>query len=251
MSKNSEFKDYFSTQALEYSKYRPKYPAELFNYISGLCAEHKLAWDAACGNGQASVGLAEHFDKVIATDASKSQLEHAIQNPKVSYQQSTAESSGLESGAFDLVTVATAIHWIDTVKFYPEVIRVLKPGGIIAIWNYGHSVIEPEIDKILEHFNRDIIKGMWPKETKKSWDFESTVDFPFTKFNTPQFYLEINWTYSEFLNYINTWSAVQTYIRDTNINPVSFIKQDLAKKWGNLNEPRKIKWELKMKAGRG
>ncbi|HJY64333.1 MAG TPA: class I SAM-dependent methyltransferase, partial [Ignavibacteria bacterium] len=122
-----KFRDYFSKQAEEYSKYRPKYPDELFKYLSSLTKEHDLAWDCACGNGQASIGLAGYYKKVIATDASPAQINFAIQHPIVTYLTAQAENSGLESNSADIITAATAIHWIDTEKFYPEANRILKP----------------------------------------------------------------------------------------------------------------------------
>ena len=94
-----------------------------------------MAWDCATGNGQAAISLAQYFNKVIATDGSKQQLENAMQHPKVQYKIALAEESGIESNSIDLVTVAAAVHWLNFEKFYAEVNRVLKPTGIIAIWS--------------------------------------------------------------------------------------------------------------------
>ena len=113
------FKDYFSLQSKEYSLYRPKYPPSLFEYLSSLVNEHEVAWDCATGNGQAAIGLLPFFKSVIATDASPKQLEHAIINPVITYKTALAEESGLESHSVDLLTVATAIHWLDT-GFIPK-----------------------------------------------------------------------------------------------------------------------------------
>ncbi len=47
-----------------------------------------------------------------------------------------------ENGSVDLVTVSEAIHWfipLGIEKFYHEVDRVLKPGGCLAIYEYGHA----------------------------------------------------------------------------------------------------------------
>ena len=71
----TKFKDHFSGHAVEYAKFRPHYPDELFEYLALISPRHELAWDCATGNGQAAVGLARHFDSVIATDASAQQLQ--------------------------------------------------------------------------------------------------------------------------------------------------------------------------------
>lgn len=135
------FKDHFSVQAEHYSKFRPKYPDELFKYLGSLVDNNDTAWDSATGNGQAATGLAPYFGKIIATDASESQILHAEPHPKIEYRVAPAENSGLESASADLITVATAIHWLDTDKFYSEVKRVLRKNGVIAVWLYAENSV--------------------------------------------------------------------------------------------------------------
>ena len=68
------FKDHFSTQAADYAKYRPHYPPALFEYLASIAPAKKVAWDCGTGNGQAALGLALHFEMVIATDPSEKQI---------------------------------------------------------------------------------------------------------------------------------------------------------------------------------
>jgi SAM-dependent methyltransferase len=242
------FKDHFSKQALEYSKYRPKYPAALFEYLSSLTKEHNLAWDCACGNGQASVSIAEYYDHVIATDASTAQIQNAILHPKIEYKVAHAENSGLEPHSADLVTVAAAIHWLDTGKFYPEVRRVLKPKGVVAVWSYTHSNVNEEIDKFIRHFSLVKLKEYWPPEIDKVFNFEEAIDFPFQRIKNPDFPLEIDWHADDYLNYLFTWSGVQNYIKAKNSNPLIKIEGELKKMWGNGK--KKVTWNLSIKIGR-
>jgi ubiquinone/menaquinone biosynthesis C-methylase UbiE len=72
--------------------------------------------------------------QVIATDASEAQLQHAKQAPNVRYFPSDAHTIDLPNGSADLVTVASALHWLDHPRFYREVRRVLKPHGCFAAW---------------------------------------------------------------------------------------------------------------------
>ncbi|HYG65995.1 MAG TPA: SAM-dependent methyltransferase, partial [Thermoanaerobaculia bacterium] len=62
------FKDHFSGHAADYASFRPGYPAVLFERVAALPRHRRLAWDCGTGSGQAAVGLAEHFERVIATD---------------------------------------------------------------------------------------------------------------------------------------------------------------------------------------
>lgn len=244
-----KFKDYFSSQAKEYSASRPRYPQELFEYLSSLNAKHDLAWDSACGNGQAAVQLAKFYKQVIATDASKAQIDNAIMHPAVKYYAATAEKSGLEDSSADIITAATAIHFFDHNKFYSEVNRILKPGGIIAVWNYAHSNISPEIDKVVYSFAADTLKNYWPEETLASWDFEKNIPFPFKRIKTPEFNSSVNWSLIDLLNYAFTWSAVQNFIKENGGNPTEILYDRLKTIWGKEDIARKIAWKLNMKIG--
>ena len=112
------FKDHFSRQAADYAKFRPGYPQELFDYLGSIAPSRQLAWDCGTGNGQAAVGLASVFDRVIATDASEKQISKAQLHERVEYRVAPAENSGIESGTIDLIMVAQALHWFDLPRFY-------------------------------------------------------------------------------------------------------------------------------------
>jgi trans-aconitate methyltransferase len=77
------FADYFSQQAAEYARYRPLYPAALFDFIASIAPRHDRAWDVGTGSGQAALSLARRFKEVIATDPSANQLAHALPQPRV------------------------------------------------------------------------------------------------------------------------------------------------------------------------
>jgi ubiquinone/menaquinone biosynthesis C-methylase UbiE len=243
-----KFKDLFSKQAEQYAKYRPQYPAELYKFLSSLVASHERAWDCATGNGQAAVHLAEYFDEVIATDASAEQIKHAMPHPKVHYYTAPAENSGVENNSCDLITVATAIHWLDLDAFYKEVKRVAKQNAVIAAWVYSGHMIEPGIDKFLEEFfNRDVAPH-WDPGIQKAIDFEEAIYFPFERIQTPQFNIEYSWTAGNFLNYLLTWSSIQTAMKASGKNIIENIEADLKQLWGE--DKRKITWKLSIKTGR-
>ena len=125
----SEFEDHFSSQTIDYATYRPHYPPELYAYLASLVSQHRLAWDVATGNGQAALGLAEHFERVVATDASSEQIAHAFAHERVDYRVQPAEEPDLEAHSVDLVTVATGVHWFDFDRFYAAVRRAAAPNG--------------------------------------------------------------------------------------------------------------------------
>src|SRR5262245_45200817 len=99
---NQSFHDHFSSVANRYADFRPHYPAELFDYLANLAPRNSLVWDCACGNGQAALDLARHFERVIATDASREQIASATPQARVEFRVASAEQSGLETGSVGL-----------------------------------------------------------------------------------------------------------------------------------------------------
>jgi SAM-dependent methyltransferase len=244
------FKDYFSAHAAEYAKYRPGYPAELFEYLNSIASGHELAWDCAAGNGQAAMGLVPYFNKITASDASAKQIENAVTHPKIKFTVASAENSGLESSSADMITVATAIHWFNLDMFFKEAARVLKPGGVLAAWNYAQANVNEEVDKLLDKYLYEILDDYQSPEFRRGLKMETSIELPFKKIDVPQFENRIGWNLHDYVNFIMTWSPTQAYIQRNDANPLDLIKDELKKAWGDENEKKLIRWRLKFKAGR-
>src|SRR4051812_38073805 len=151
------FKDHFSGHADRYRDARPTYPPALFAWLARQAPDTELTWDAGCGNGQATVALAEHFQRVIGTDPSANQIAAAQPRTNVEYRIEAAEQPSLQEASASLVTVAQALHWFDHARFYPAVKRVLKPGGVFAAWTYADcSTGEAAIDRAKDHLYVDL-----------------------------------------------------------------------------------------------
>ena len=105
----------FGRQAASYAKYRPDYPAKLYQTIFTHCKleNRALAVDVATGSGQAAKDLSAYFKAVVALDQDPEQLKHAQQIHNVKFQLGTAEQTGLSSDCADLVAVAAGLHWYD------------------------------------------------------------------------------------------------------------------------------------------
>src|SRR5260370_16793815 len=111
------FKDHFSAQAAAYAKFRPGYPQKLFDYLRSIAPSRQLAWDCGTGNGQAAVGLASVFGRVIATDASEKQIANAQSHKIVEYRVAPAETTAIESETLNLALVPHTLTWFDLVRF--------------------------------------------------------------------------------------------------------------------------------------
>ena len=242
------FKDHFSGHAAAYASYRPGYPAELFDFIASLPRRRGLVWDCGTGNGQAAVGLAEQFEKVIATDPSAQQLGQAAPHPRVEYRVAPAEDSGLPDRSVDLVTVAQAFHWFDFERFFAEVRRVLAPGGAVALWTYNLARVSPEVDEQTDRLAYRIAVASWPPERKWVDEEYRTIPFPFPEVAAPPMRHQESWDLERFLLYVRTWSACQRYQKETGKDPVAEIRAQLEKAWGPPERERTITWPIFIRA---
>lgn len=241
------FKDLFSTQAQDYSKYRPHYPKGLFQYLATLTPERNLAWDVGCGNGQASTALAEHFYKVIATDPSEKQISEATQHPKVEYRVGTAEHSGLEDYSANLVTVAQAFHWFQQEPFFKEVRRVTEPGGALAIWCYELSSVDEDVDAVMMRLYRDILGAFWDPERRKVEEGYRHEKIPFNEIQPPPFDMELSWDLHEFMGYLGTWSALAKYKKQHGKDPREIVADEMREAWGDPHEKKPVAWPLSLR----
>lgn len=223
-----------------------------------LVQYRNLAWDCATGNGQAAVFLSEYFEQVIASDASKEQIENAQPRNNIRYEVFPAERTTLANNSIDLITIAQALHWFDLNDFYKEAKRVLRKdddgggGGVIAAWAYGVHSISPEIDNITRLLYEDILGSYWPKERKIVEDKYQDIPFPFQKIDAPVFQIELDWTMSELVGYLYTWSSVQKFIGKNNSDPIKQVYADLVAAWGDKNtwHKRRVVWPIYMRVGR-
>jgi SAM-dependent methyltransferase len=249
-NRNSKiFSDHFSGHAADYAKFRPHYPEKLFRFLASLTSERKLAWDCATGNGQAAVALADFFEGVIATDASKEQIANAHPHPRVDYRVAPAENSGIDSHTIDLITVAQALHWFDLNRFYAEARRVLKPNGVIAASAYNLLSIAPAIDAIINHYYSDVVGPYWPPERILVEKFNK-LEFPFPEINAPSFAMVAHWNLEQLLGYLRTWSATQRFIAANTQDPIEAISQNLRSAWGDGEELRLVTWPLTLRVAR-
>jgi ubiquinone/menaquinone biosynthesis C-methylase UbiE len=226
-------KDNFTAHSNQYKKFRPAYPDELYNFLMELVATKHTAWDCGTGNGQLAQGLAKYFKEVYATDISEKQISNAVKENNIFYKVESAEKTSFPNNFFDLITVAQAIHWFNFNAFYSEVKRTIKPGGVLAVTGYGLIKTDEQTDKIINKFYCDLIGSYWDKERKYVDENYQTIPFPFKEIKTPSLINTFQWTFEQLTGYLQTWSAVQHFIKANNKDPVEIIYEELKDAWGN------------------
>jgi len=243
------FKDHFSRQSAAYSRYRPGYPPALIEFVSASAPARRLAVDCATGSGQAAVALAEHFEGVLAVDASSSQLARAQPQARVHYVAALAERLPIRDRSVDLVAAAQAAHWFDFECFHAECRRVLVPRGVVAVWTYGLMRVEAAIDEIVDDFHANVVGADWPPERRHVEQGYRSMPFPWREEPAPAFSLESDWDLEQVMGYLATWSAVQRCRDRTGRDPLAVVEPRLAALWPR-SVARRVRWPVHLRLGR-
>ncbi len=132
----------FSDRVENYAKYRPGYPEAALDLLEHECAlaPGTTVADLGSGTGIFSALLLARGARVYAVEPNAAMRAAAEQrlggeSGFVSVA-ATAEDTGLEAGSVDLIVAAQSFHWFERAQARREFVRLLRPGGHVAlIWN--------------------------------------------------------------------------------------------------------------------
>ncbi|MEV6796116.1 class I SAM-dependent methyltransferase [Streptomyces sp. NPDC051320] len=145
----------FNAAAAAYAANRPSYPQTLLDEIEDVAgrplAGARVA-DVGAGTGIATALLHERGARVVAVEPGDGMAEQFRRRlPDVPVVRGDGNHLPLADTSAVLVTYAQAWHWTDPARSAPEAMRVLRPGGALALW---WNVADPEVAWIAEQDTR-------------------------------------------------------------------------------------------------
>ncbi|MBV2354588.1 class I SAM-dependent methyltransferase [Streptomyces sp. J2-1] len=154
----------FNGAAAQYADNRPSYPTPLFEAVeelSGRPLKGARAVDVGAGTGISTAQLDTRGAKVLAVEPGTGMAaEFRRRNPHIPLVRGNGNELPLRTGSADLLTYAQAWHWTDTTRSVPEAIRVLRPGGALALWWNADALeldwISAQSDRIARFFDLDM-----------------------------------------------------------------------------------------------
>jgi SAM-dependent methyltransferase len=213
----------FEGFALDYDRHRPTYPQTLFDAIAArlsLPDDVRVA-DLGAGTGKAARQMARRGWHVTAIEPGEGMLDvlrarAQAEGLNIDARLASAEVTGLPDASVDLVTAAQAFHWFDKARAVPEMARIVRPGGGVAVfWNAraddrsefldGHmNVVARYVPE--EHIDRR------PKDdaTTTREDLSQGGYFDVDKRLTLQH--EVRMTVEEFVEYAFTASYIRLFV---------------------------------------
>jgi ubiquinone/menaquinone biosynthesis C-methylase UbiE len=154
----------FGTVAEAYDAHRPGYPDDLFDSLVELVGPDARALDAGAGTGKVAEALADRglTGTAVEPDADMAAVAaRRLEGTGWSVVVGELETCEVHDGAFDLFTCGQAWHWIDTERGLERIRRVLRPGGVAAIfWNRPDFSETPALRADLDAVYRRIAPEM-------------------------------------------------------------------------------------------
>jgi SAM-dependent methyltransferase len=159
----NQLKGGFDQAADSYASSRPGYPDAAADWLVGMRAHDVL--DLGAGSGSLTAQLRRRAPRVVAADPSRNLLTQLrAATADIPAVQASAEALPFIDRSFDVVTVATAFHWFDPVDALPEIARVLRPDGHLAlVWNtrVAASPISRDLGALLRSARPSTLQGDW------------------------------------------------------------------------------------------
>ena len=157
----------FTELAEDYALYRPGYSPLVLDALLGLAAPvggKRLRFaDVGAGTGIWTRMVAAHGAESWAVEPNDEMRRHGEAQSReagVRWLAGSAEATGLPSGNFDLVTMASSFHWPDFDQAVDEFRRVLRPGGVFcALWNTRFIEANPLLVDI-EEYLKNLVPDM-------------------------------------------------------------------------------------------
>ncbi len=143
----------FGRRSHDYARYRPGFPPSFYDRLERFGPLVGIrALDLATGPGIVALELARRGARVTGIDIAAGQIEAARRladqeslRQKATFLLRRAEATGLDAGAFDLVTAGQCWMWFDQEATLGEVQRLLRPRGMLVI---AHFCYLPRLDPI-------------------------------------------------------------------------------------------------------
>ncbi|WP_019545170.1 class I SAM-dependent methyltransferase [Streptomyces sulphureus] len=150
----------------DYDAARPRPPHEIVDLLFETgAAPAPTVVDLGAGTGLSTLLWAGRASRVVAVEPaadmravlSRHVTAGRFAGTPVEVRDATAEATGLPDACADVVTASQSLHWCDTARALPEIARIVRPGGLLAVYNPSWPPqVDPEVDDAFVEFRRRV-----------------------------------------------------------------------------------------------
>jgi len=108
--------------------------------------------------------------------------------------------------------------------------------------------VEPPFDDVLGPFYRDVVSSYFAAGARLVDDRYEGIELPGRSLEAPQFTVSVKWTASQIMDFVRTWSGVQSYMEATGEDPVASLVPQIERVCGSGNAVHELKWPVYMRA---
>ena len=138
----------FDQMAELYARARGAPPPDLLDALAAYVPAPADALEIGCGPGNASLPLLERGFRIHAVELGENLAAYARQRLSAlpfTVEVGKFEDASLPPASVDLVVCSSAFHWLDRERALRQVVKVLRPGGTLAlIWGSPRRTAEDE-----------------------------------------------------------------------------------------------------------
>ncbi len=139
----------FGAMAEAYERFRPGYPAELFDVVMTYADQPvRTALEIGAGTGKATRLFAQRGVTVTATEPDGAMLAELRKHVPANVRTVPAAFEQLRPGeGYGLVYAAAALHWTNPQGRWPRVAALLEPGGVFASFGGPARLADPAVEE--------------------------------------------------------------------------------------------------------
>ena len=251
---------HFDEIVVNYDKVRWDYPdelfADIFDYVGA--GSDKNALEIGAGTGKATTPFVNTGYKVTAVEMGVNMSDFIREKFKdytnFNLKTTTFEDVDLNDNSYDLIYAASAFHWVDAEIGCPKVFRLLKDGGVFALFRnnavlsdkndiyneiqavydkyyYSHFKPDKRPIKISEMQYKDFLK---PEEIYRGFRFESLEQYGFTDILMKLYKSERTYNADDYIKLQDTMSDHRAMPEESRMTLYTAIKEVINKHGGYL-----------------
>jgi SAM-dependent methyltransferase len=139
----------FGAVAEAYERFRPGYPAGLFDVVMTYAGQQvRTALEIGAGTGKATRLFAQRGITVTATEPDAAMLAELRKHVPASVKTVQAAFEDLRpGGGYGLVYVAAALHWTSPEGRWSRMAALLEPGGVFASFGGPVRLADPVVEQ--------------------------------------------------------------------------------------------------------
>jgi ubiquinone/menaquinone biosynthesis C-methylase UbiE len=239
----------FGKTSFDYSKYRDIYPVSMYQKLYDIGIGHKdqKILDFGTGTGVFPRVMYKYGAKFTGIDIAEEQIEYAkklSKNMNIQYKVCSAESTGLNSNEFDIITSVQSFIYFDKEKIIPEIKRLLKNNGKMVIiwmaWLPYESKIAEETEKLVLKYNPKWNGYGYKRSNNDSLNFAPDIFEAETEINYTE---NLEFSYETWAGRIRACRGVSATLPENSVHEFNNEHLELLRKL--TKEPFEIIHEIK------